>query len=90
MPLTLGDIGRWDASAIRDVSTALAKRGASAEDVDLPRRSSLVITSWSPVRLAMSKALDSSGRRASLRDAMSTKISSHPTATRASRWDSGC
>jgi uncharacterized protein YukE len=33
MPITLADIDRWDAAAVRDVSTALAKRGASADDV---------------------------------------------------------
>jgi hypothetical protein len=33
MALTLADIQRWDATAICDVSTALAKRGASAKEV---------------------------------------------------------
>lgn len=33
MALTLADIERWDAGAVRDVSDALASRGASATDV---------------------------------------------------------
>jgi uncharacterized protein YukE len=33
MPITLADIDRWDPAAVRDVSTALGKRGASADEV---------------------------------------------------------
>ncbi|GAT07316.1 hypothetical protein AU184_03455 [Mycolicibacterium novocastrense] len=33
MTLTLADVERWDAGAVREVSSALAKRGASAEEV---------------------------------------------------------
>jgi hypothetical protein len=33
MPISLADIEHWDASAIREVSKALAKRGASADEV---------------------------------------------------------
>ncbi|MDT5181411.1 MAG: hypothetical protein QOJ95_5609 [Mycobacterium sp.] len=33
MPITLADIDRWDAAAVRDVSTALGKRGANADEV---------------------------------------------------------
>jgi len=33
MAITLADIDRWDPSAVREVSTALGKRGASADEV---------------------------------------------------------
>ena len=49
-----------------------------------PSRSSLVTTSWSPARFADSSALPNSGRRASLPEALSTKICSQPAA--ASEW----
>lgn len=54
-----------------------------------PSRSSLVITSWSPERLADNSALSSSGREASFPDALSTKICSQPAAVSASCWASG-
>ena len=46
MTLTLADIQRWDASAIRDVSSALAKRGASADEVKVGLGKLPLITSW--------------------------------------------
>ncbi len=49
-----------------------------------------VMTIWSPVRFADSRALSSSGRRASVPDASSRKISSQPAAVSASCWLSGC
>jgi len=48
-----------------------------------------VITSWSPDR-ATSKARSSSGRRASLPDAVSVNTCSQPAAANASRCASGC
>src|SRR5882757_11296867 len=33
MAITLADIDRWDPGAVREVSTALGKRGASADEV---------------------------------------------------------
>jgi hypothetical protein len=46
MALTLADIQRWDATAIRDVSTALAKRGASAEEVRAGLGKLPLIATW--------------------------------------------
>jgi hypothetical protein len=46
MSLTLAEIQRWDASAIRDVSTALARRGASADDVRAGLTKLPLIASW--------------------------------------------
>jgi alpha/beta hydrolase family protein len=46
MSLTLADIQRWDASAIRDVSKALGKRGASAEEVRTGLGKLPLISSW--------------------------------------------
>ncbi|MGH3643217.1 MAG: alpha/beta hydrolase [Mycobacterium sp.] len=46
MPVTLADIQRWDASAIRDVSTALAKRGASADEVKTGLSKLPLIATW--------------------------------------------
>jgi hypothetical protein len=46
MSLTLADIERWDASAIHDVSKALAKRGASANDVRDGLGKLPLIASW--------------------------------------------
>lgn len=46
MPLTLADIDRWDASSIREVASALAKRGASAEDVRAGLARLPLIASW--------------------------------------------
>jgi uncharacterized protein YukE len=33
MAITLADVDRWDAEAVREVATALGKRGASADEV---------------------------------------------------------
>jgi hypothetical protein len=57
---------------------------------DRPSRSSFVITNWSPARLVDSSALSSSGRRASVPEALSRKISSQPAACNASDCASGC
>lgn len=46
MPLTLADVDRWDASSIRDVASALAKRGASADDVRAGLTKLPLIASW--------------------------------------------
>jgi hypothetical protein len=46
MSLTLADIDRWDASAIREVASALAKRGASADDVRAGLTRLPLIASW--------------------------------------------
>lgn len=46
MPLTLADIERWDSGAIREVSSALAKRGASAEEVRNGLGKLPLIASW--------------------------------------------
>ena len=55
-----------------------------------PSLSSLVITSWSPARLAESSAWSSSGLRASFPEAVSRKTWSQPAAIRASCCVSGC
>src|SRR3954447_10336233 len=46
MSLTLADIDRWDASAIREVASALAKRGASADDVRAGLTRLPLIATW--------------------------------------------
>jgi hypothetical protein len=46
MSLTLADVDRWDASAIREVASALAKRGASADDVRACLTRLPLIASW--------------------------------------------
>lgn len=46
MSLTLAEIERWDASAIHDVSKALARRGASANDVRAGLTKLPLIESW--------------------------------------------
>ncbi|WP_343598782.1 alpha/beta hydrolase [Mycobacterium sp.] len=46
MPLTLADIDRWDSGCLRQVSTALGKRGASAADVREGLRRLPLIASW--------------------------------------------
>ena len=46
MTITLADIGRWDASAVREVSKALAKRGASADEVKAGLAKLPLIASW--------------------------------------------
>jgi hypothetical protein len=46
MSLTLADIDRWDVSAIRDVASALTKRGASADDVRAGLTRLPLIASW--------------------------------------------
>ena len=46
MSLTLADIDRWDPSAIRDVSEALSKRGASAADVSAGLSKLPLIATW--------------------------------------------
>ena len=46
MTLTLADIQRWDVGAIREVSSALAKRGASAEEVKAGLTKLPLIASW--------------------------------------------
>ena len=46
MAISLADIERWDASAIREVSKALAKRGASADEVRTGLTKLPLIASW--------------------------------------------
>ncbi len=46
MTLTLADVERWDAGAVREVSTALAKRGASADEVRAGLNKLPLITTW--------------------------------------------
>jgi Alpha/beta hydrolase len=46
MALTLADIDKWDPSAIRDVSTALHKRGASANEVKAGLTKLPLIATW--------------------------------------------
>ncbi|MBN3508334.1 hypothetical protein JYB55_05710 [Mycolicibacterium septicum] len=46
MALTLADIERWDASTLREVATALGKRGASANDVRSGLTKLPLIESW--------------------------------------------
>lgn len=46
MPLSPADIVAWDATAVREVSAALAARQASAEDVHAGLRRLPMITSW--------------------------------------------
>ncbi|OBI81119.1 alpha/beta hydrolase [Mycobacterium sp. E740] len=46
MTLTLADVERWDAGAIREVSTALAKRGASADEVRSGLTKLPLIATW--------------------------------------------
>lgn len=46
MALTLADIERWDAGAVRDVSDALSKRGASVDDVRAGLTKLPLIASW--------------------------------------------
>lgn len=46
MPVTLADVERWDALAVRDVSKALAKRGASAGEVRAGLTKLPLIASW--------------------------------------------
>ena len=46
MTLTLADIERWDAGAVRDVSNALAKRGASTDEVKTGLAKLPLIESW--------------------------------------------
>jgi Alpha/beta hydrolase len=46
MAITLADIEKWDASAIREVSKALAKRGASADEVRTGLTKLPLIASW--------------------------------------------
>src|SRR5690349_20448576 len=46
MALTLADIERWDASAIHEVSKALAKRGSCANDVRAGLTKLPLIASW--------------------------------------------
>src|SRR5262245_24316388 len=46
MPITLADIQRWDPSAVREVSKALAKRGASVADVRAGLSKLPLIASW--------------------------------------------
>lgn len=46
MPITLADIDRWDASAVQDVSRALGKRGASADEVKTGLSKLPMIATW--------------------------------------------
>ncbi|KQY02935.1 hypothetical protein ASD37_25650 [Mycobacterium sp. Root135] len=46
MPITLADIERWDASAVQDVSRALGKRGASADEVKTGLSKLPMIATW--------------------------------------------
>lgn len=46
MPITLADVDRWDAAAIREVSTALGKRGASANEVKAGLSKLPMIATW--------------------------------------------
>jgi len=46
MALTLADIDRWDASSIREVASALAKKGAGADDVRTGLTKLPLIATW--------------------------------------------
>jgi Alpha/beta hydrolase len=46
MALTLADVQRWDSSAVHEVSEALAKRGASADDVRAGLTKLPLIATW--------------------------------------------
>lgn len=46
MTVTLADIDRWDPSAVREVSAALDKRGASADEVKIGLTKLPLIASW--------------------------------------------
>lgn len=68
MTLTLADIERWDASAVREVSSALAKRGASANEVRAGLTKLPLIATW--------QGNGGDAARASL-DKLSTYLSAH-------------
>lgn len=46
MTLTLADIQRWDGGAVREVSSALAKRGSSADDVRTGLTKLPMVATW--------------------------------------------
>ncbi|MGE2721974.1 alpha/beta hydrolase [Mycolicibacterium celeriflavum] len=46
MTLTLADVERWDAGAVREVSSALAKRGASADEVRAGLTKLPIVAAW--------------------------------------------
>ncbi len=46
MSVTLADVDRWDPSAVREVATALGKRGASADEVKSGLSRLPLIASW--------------------------------------------
>lgn len=68
MSLTLADIERWDASTLREVSSALGKRGASANDVRSGLTKLPLIESW--------QGVGGDAARASL-DKLSAYLASH-------------
>ena len=68
MPITLADIDRWDPAAVRDVSTALGKRGASADEVKAGLSKLPLIASW--------QGTGGDAARAAL-DKLSTHLAAH-------------
>ena len=68
MALTLGDIDEWDPSAVREVSTALRTRGASAVDVKAGLAKLQLIATW--------QGSGNDAARASL-DALSAYLAAH-------------
>lgn len=85
MALTLADIQRWDSGAVREVSSALAKRGASGEEVRTGLSKLPLIATW--------QGSGGDAARASL-DKLSAYLSAHgeemnkvSTATRESADD---
>lgn len=68
MPLTLADIERWDGSSVREVSDALAKRGASADEVRAGLTKLPLISSW--------QGIGGDAARASL-DKLSAYLAAH-------------
>lgn len=68
MSVTLDDIDRWQPGAVRDVATALGKRGASADEVKTGLSKLPMIASW--------QGSGGDAARASL-DKLSTHLSAH-------------
>jgi hypothetical protein len=68
MPITLADVERWDGWAVREVSEALAKRGASADEVRAGLSKLPLIASW--------QGSGGDAARASL-DKLSTYLATH-------------
>jgi hypothetical protein len=68
MTVTLADIERWDPSAVREVSDALGKRGASSDEVKVGLSKLPLIASW--------QGTGADAARASL-DKLSTHLAAH-------------